>query len=53
MISRTLSAINVSISQTMVREYPDTKRPYTEYILQIRTESCQWNVARKYRAFCE
>ena len=50
---RTLSAINVSIVQTMVREYPDTKRPYTEYIIQIRTESCQWNVARKYRAFCE
>lgn len=53
MITRTLTAINVSISQTMVREYPDTKRPYTEYILQIRTESCQWNVARKYRSFCE
>lgn len=48
-----LTAVSITIPQTMVRENPVTKRPYTEYIIQVLTKSCQWTVARKYRSFCE
>ena len=49
-----LNAITVNISQTMVRE-DSTKGggSFTEYVIQIRTDSCHWNVSRRYKAFCE
>jgi hypothetical protein len=49
-----LNAITVTISQTMVRE--DNSKggsAYTEYVVQVRTDSCHWNVSRRYKAFCE
>lgn len=49
-----LNAITVTISQTMVRE--DNAKggsSYTEYVVQVRTDSCNWNVSRRYKAFCE
>lgn len=49
-----MQTITVSISQTMVKEDPEKNgSSYTEYVIQVRTESCQWVVCQKYRAFCE
>jgi uncharacterized coiled-coil protein SlyX len=49
-----LQAITVTISQTMVRE-ENAKggSSYTEYVVQVRTDTCNWNVSRRYKAFCE
>jgi len=49
-----LNTITVSIAQTMVREEPNKPgTSYTEYVIQVRTDSCHWNVSRRYRQFCE
>ncbi|KAL4442538.1 hypothetical protein ABPG74_006940 [Tetrahymena malaccensis] len=42
----------ISINQTMVRESPDNK-PYTEYLIQLSYQNIKWEVARKYKNFCE
>lgn len=48
-----LTNIQVSISQTSVRENPENSKPYTEYLIQVNTNNFKWNVMRKYKSFCE
>lgn len=48
-----MTSIQLSISQTTVRENPENSKPYTEYLIQINTNNFKWNVLRKYKAFCE
>lgn len=58
----------ITINQTMVRESPDSRvrvtpypsslmfflpQPYTEYLIQVSYHTKKWEVARKYKNFCE
>lgn len=36
----------------MVREAPDNK-PFTEYLIQLSYQNVKWNVARKFKQFCD
>lgn len=50
--SAALPEIKVHIIQTLIKEDELTRKPYTEYMLQVKHEGATWNVNRKYKDFC-
>ena len=43
----------VQITQTMIKECPETGKAFTEYLLQIKYARGFWKISRTYREFCE
>jgi hypothetical protein len=43
----------VKITQTMIKECPETGRAFTEYLMHIKYSKCLWNITRTYKEFCE
>lgn len=43
----------VKITQTMIKECPETSRAFTEYLMHIKYSKCLWNITRTYKEFCE
>ena len=49
--NQALSEIKLSITQTLIKEDEQTKKPYTEYVIQIKTEGKKWTINRRYKQF--
>ena len=43
----------VQITQTMIKECPDTGKAFTEYLMQVKYARGLWKITRTYREFCE
>jgi hypothetical protein len=43
----------VKITQTMIKECPDTGRAFTEYLMHIKYAKGLWKISRTYKEFCE
>lgn len=43
----------VVITNTMVKECPDTKKSYTEYLMQVKFGKALWKITRTYKELCE
>lgn len=43
----------VKITQTMIKECPDTGRAFTEYLMHIKYSKSLWKISRTYKEFCE
>lgn len=43
----------VKITQTMIKECPDTGRAFTEYLMHIKYARNWWKISRTYKEFCE
>jgi hypothetical protein len=41
------------VSQTVVKESEDKKKPYTEYKVQISMGETKWKVTKRYKEFSE
>lgn len=48
----TSSPLQLTISQTLIKEDPSTGKPYTEYLIDIKLNNSKWRISRKYKAFC-
>jgi hypothetical protein len=44
----------VNINQTVVKENPETSKPYIDYVVEVvKGSSHRWKITRKYKEFCE
>ena len=43
--------IHISVSQNVLKEGEDKKKPYIEYIIQISTDERKWKIKKQYRQF--
>lgn len=44
--------MEIVITQTLIREDENLKKPFTIYVIQISLEGESWTVQRKYKEFC-
>lgn len=49
--SQTFSDLKFSIIQTLIKEDDVTKKPFTEYVIQVRLDGKKWNITRRYKQF--
>lgn len=49
--SQKLSDIKATIIQTLIKEDEITRRPFTEYVIQVKQDNKKWTVNRKYKEF--
>ena len=49
--SHKISDIKATIIQTLIKEDETTRRPYTEYVIQVKQDNKRWIVNRKYKEF--
>lgn len=43
--------LELMITQTLIKEDDRTRKPYTEYVIQVNLNSKKWSVHRKYKKF--
>jgi hypothetical protein len=44
--------IDISITQTLIREDEHLKKPFTIYVIQVSADGETWITQRKYKEFC-
>lgn len=45
--------VHITVSQTVIKESEDKKKPYTEYIVQISIGDTKWKTHRRYKQFSQ
>jgi len=49
--SQMLSDLKFSIIQTLIKEDDQSKKPFTEYVIQVKLEGKKWIITRRYKQF--
>lgn len=50
--SQQFSDFKFSIIQTLIKEDDQSKKPYTEYVIQVKLDNKKWMISRRYKHFC-
>lgn len=43
--------LRFSITQTLIKEDETSKKPYTEYVILVKSEGKKWVINRRYKQF--
>ena len=46
-----LDSIDISITQTLIREDENIKKPFTMYVIESQLNGESWSINRKYKEF--
>ena len=44
--------MDITITQTLIREDENLRKPFTIYVIQVELDGETWIVQRKYKEFC-
>jgi hypothetical protein len=51
-VAEPIPDIQLTITQTLIKEDENTHKPYTEYVIVAKSEGKKWIINRRYKQFC-